>query len=532
MTFLRILRRLSSAGAAGALLLASAGFLPAQSSGVQNSIPSVSDSWPTFNGDTSGRRYSTLAQINKDNVKSLKLAWAYQTHDVTLKSTPLEIDGILYFTVPDHVWAVDAKTGERVWEFRRNSFGDRLGQRGVAVYNGRVYFGTPDAHLICIDARNGKQIWDVEIADVKLGYYLSVAPLVVKGLVVLGTSGDSLNVPHFIEALDWKTGKVVWRRDTLPKPGTPAAKTWPNDKVMSRGGGPAWMTGTYDPELNLIYWGTGNPHPVLAGVVRPGDNLYTCTILALNPETGAIVWYFQPSPHDTHDWDAVETPILFDADFKGKPRKLLAQASRNGYFFLLDRKTGENLLSSQFVPTNWAKGVDAKGRPIPDPAKEPQPDGALVQSAEVGGTNWTAPSWDPETGLFYVNGFTGYSLWYLHLGPNNQAIGHEGGSGEHLIDNSILLALDYRTGKPVWKRESGRGTGQAGILTTAGHVLFTGDSSGNLLALDPSNGDVLWHTRPGGTLNPAPITYELDGTQYVVTGVDGVMYAWTLSGAL
>ncbi len=530
--FFRILKRLSSAGAAGILLFATAGCLLAQSSGVKNSIPSVSDSWPTFNGDTSGRRYSTLAQINKGNVKSLKLAWAYQTHDVLLKSTPLEVDGILYFTVPDHVWAVDAKTGEKVWEFRRNSFGDHLGQRGVAFYKGRVYFGTPDAHLFCLDARNGKKIWDVEIADVKLGYYISVAPLVVKGLIVLGTSDDSLNVPHFIEALDWETGKIVWRTSTLPKPGTPAAKTWPNDQVMSRGGGPAWMTGTYDPELNLIYWGTGNPHPVLAGGVRAGDNLYTCTILALNPETGTIVWYFQPSPHDTHDWDAVETPVLFDANFNGKPRKLLAQASRNGYFFVLDRKTGEHLLTSQFVPTNWAKGVDVKGRPIPDPAKEPQPDGALIEGAEVGGTNWTAPSWDPETGLFYVNAFTGYSLWYLNLGPDNLPVSHEGGSAVHLLEKSGLLALDYRTGKVVWKRGGGMGSGQAGILTTAGHLLFTADSSGNLLALDPSNGDVLWHTRPGGTLTPAPITYELDGTQYIVTGVDGVMYAWSLSGAL
>ncbi len=528
----RTLKRLSSAGAAGLLVLASAGCLLAQNSGVKNSIPSVSDSWPTFNGDTSGRRYSTLTQIDKDNVKSLKLAWAYQTHDVMLKSTPLEIDGILYFTVPDHVWALDAKTGEKVWEFRRISHGDHLGQRGVAFYKGRIYFGTADAHLICLDARNGKQIWDVEIADVKLGYYISVAPLVVKGQIVLGTSGDSSDVPHFIEALNWETGKVIWRTDTLPKPGTPAAKTWPNDRVMSRGGAPAWITGTYDPELNLIYWGTGNPHPVLAGVVRPGDNLYTCAILALNPDTGAIVWYFQPSPHDTHDWDAVETPVLFDANFNGNPRKLLAQASRNGYFFVLDRTTGEHLLTSQFVPTNWAKGVDAAGRPVPDPAMDPQPDGALVEGSEGGGTNWMSPSWDPETGLFYVNASNGYTLWYLELGPHNLPLNHEGGYSVHLLDKSVLLALDYRTGKVAWERKEGKGMNFSGILTTAGHLLFTGDSSGNLLALDPSNGDVLWHTRLGGPMDPAPITYQLDGTQYVVAGVDGVMYAWSLSGSL
>ena len=530
--FFRIWRPLSSARTAGILLLVSAGCLLAQTTGVKNSIPYVSDSWPTFNGDTSGRRFSSLTQINKTNVKSLKLAWAFQTHAVTLKSTPLEINGILYFSVPDQVWAVDAKTGEGVWQFRRPSEGDHLAQRGVAFYNGRIYFGTPDAHLFCLDARNGKTIWDVEIADVKFGYYISVAPLIVRGLVVLGTSGDSANVSHSIVALDWKTGAIVWRTSTVPKPGTPDALTWPNDKAMSHGGGPAWITGTYDPELNLIYWGTGNPHPVLAGGVRAGANLYTCSILALNADTGAIVWFFQPSPHDTHDWDAVETPVLFTAEFKGRSRKLLAQASRNGYFFVLDRTTGKNLLTAPFVPTNWASGIDSQGRPISNPAKEPQPGGALVTGAADGGTNWTSPSFDPETGLFYVNGYTGYSFWYVALDTDNTPKDHQGGGSDALVAKSVLLALDYRTGKVAWKRESGNGYGNAGILTTAGHLLFTGDASGNLLALDPSDGHVLWHTRPGRNMDPAPITYQLDGTQYIVTGVDGVMYAWSLSGSL
>lgn len=531
--FLRIWKRLNNVVWTGVLVLAGAGCLFAQNSVETGSIPSVSNSWPTFNGDTSGRRYSTLTQINRTNVKSLKLAWAFQTHAATLKSTPLEINGILYFTVPDYVWAVDAKTGKQVWEFHRPSAGNHIGQRGVAFYKGRIYFGTPDAHLLCLDARNGKKIWDVTVADVKLYYYLSVAPLIVKGQVVIGTSGDSLNIPHFIEALDWKTGKILWRTSTLPKPGTAAAKTWPNDKVMSTGGSPAWLTGTYDPDLNLMYWGTGNPHPVLAGGVRPGDNLYTCTILAINPDTGAIVWYFQASPHDTHDWDAVETPVLFDADFHGKPRKLLAQASRNGYFFVLDRKTGEHLLTSQFVPTNWAKGIRATGQPFPDPAKEPQVDGVLVEGAQNGGTNWMSPSWSPQTGLFYVNAWTGYALWYLQPNAEGLSLSHEGGYGVHLVDKSELLALDYRTGKIVWKRTGGPGDAHSGVLTTAGHVLFTADVAGNLLALDSSDGRLLWHTQPGGHENDAaPITYECDGTQYVLTGVDGVMYAWTLSGSL
>jgi alcohol dehydrogenase (cytochrome c) len=486
------------------------------------------DTWPTYNGDYSGRRYSTLAQINKDNVHSLTLAWAFQTHSTQFKATPLEVDGILYFSVPDNVWAIDARTGRQLWHYRRPSQGDHIASRGVAMYKNRIYFGTPDAHLICLDARNGKELWNIVVADVAFGYYISVAPLVIKDRILIGTSGDSADVPHFLEALNPETGAVVWRWDSLPKPGTPGFETWPNEEALNHGGGPMWITGTYDPALNLVYWGTGNPHPVLAGGGRTGDNLYTCSIVALNADTGKLVWYFQPSPHDTHDWDAVETPVLFDADFQGKPRKLLAQASRNGYFFVLDRITGEHLVTSPFVKTDWASGVDAKGRPIPDPAKEPQLDGSLVESGADGATNWMAPSFDPETKLFYVNAEHGTSLWYLTLDADNKPEGHQGGAATTFWSESSLVALDYRTGKPAWSRPMGEGHSFAGILTTAGRLLFTGDTVGDLLALDPVDGTVLWHSSEGGVLNSSPMTYELDGKQYVLTGVDGVLYAWTL----
>lgn len=396
------------------------------------------------------------------------------------------------------------------------------------MYKNRLYFGTPDAHLICLDARNGEVLWNAQVADVAFGYYISVAPLVVKNQIVVGTSGDSADVPHFLEALNPETGAVMWRWNSLPKPGTAAYKTWPNKEALNHGGGPMWMTGTYDPELNLIYWGTGNPHPVLAGGVRAGDNLYTCSIVALNADTGKLVWYFQPSPHDTHDWDAVETPVLFDTDFRGKPRKLLAQASRNGYFFVLDRATGENLVTSQFVKTDWAKGVDAKGQPIPDPAKEPQLDGSLVEANAGGATNWMAPSFDPETKLFYVNAERGTSLWYLTLDADGKPEGHQGGAATNFWSESSIAALDYRTGKVVWTHPAGEGRSNAGVLTTAGQLLFTGDTLGDLLALDPANGAVLWHASGGGTLSNSPMTYELDGKQYVLMGVEGVLYAWTL----
>jgi alcohol dehydrogenase (cytochrome c) len=531
MTFLHILKRSSSTVAFVLWLLANSGCVVAQNATLTDSIPSVQGSWPTFNGDYSGRRFSPLRQINRTNVQSLKLAWAFQTHAAALKSTPLEVGGILYFTVPNQVWAIDAKTGERIWEFRRPAEGDDLGQRGVAFYKGRVYFGTTDAHFFCLDARNGKKIWENTVADVKFGYYISVSPLIVKGLVILGTSGDSANVPHFVEALDWETGKIVWQTFTVPKPGTPEARTWPNDYAMLHGGGPTWFTGTYDPDLNLIYWGTGNPHPVLAGAERACANLYTSSILALHADTGTIAWYFQASPHDTHDWDAVEAPVLIDAEFNGKPRKLLAQASRNGYFFVLDRATGESLLTVPFSAANWAKGIDKKGSPIPDPAKEPQPDGALIKLAEDGGTSWMSPSFNPETGMFYVNAWRGYSIWYLT--PGGHPTDHQGGGSAALTASSALLALDYQTGKIRWQRDSGKGLVGASVLTTAGGLLFTADSSGNLLALDPADGHVLWHTRPGGLVDyAAPMTYQLDGTQYVVTGVDGVLYAWSLTGSL
>jgi alcohol dehydrogenase (cytochrome c) len=529
MICLPISKRSSRFLGLGVLAVVSVNCLSGQTAAPVSSIPSVGPSWTTYNGDLSGRRFSTLDQVNRDNVKSLTLAWAFQTHSgLPIKGTPLEINGILYLTTPDHVWALDARNGQQIWVFNRPSQGNHIAQRGVAFYNDRLYFGTPDAHLICLDARNGKQIWDMEIADWKFGYYLSVAPIIVKGKVLVGTSGDQTNIPHFLEARDWQTGALVWRTDSVPKPGAPGSETWPNAQAMNHGGGAMWMSGTYDADLNLMYWGTANPHPVLDGKARPGNNLYTCSILAINPDTGVIVWYFQPSPHDTHDWDANETTVLFDGEFNGKPHKMLAQASRNGYFFVLDRQTGQDLVTSQYVPTNWALGVDAKGRPVPDPAKEPQPDGSLVRGTTAGATNWMPPSLDPETKMLYVDAQEGYSFWYLSLDENGDAVDHQGGGAVAFLTRSVLVAVDYQSGKVRWTREIGAGRGTPGVLTTAGHLLFTGDLWGNVLALDPSDGTILWHARGGGMENNGPMTYELNGRQYVVTGVDDVLYAWAL----
>ncbi|MGH9470793.1 MAG: acido-empty-quinoprotein group A [Terriglobia bacterium] len=489
--------------------------------------------WPSYNGDYSGRRYSALSQINQANVESLTLAWAFQTHAaLPLKSTPLEVNGILYFTVPNQVWAADARTGRQIWTFRRESEGDEIGQRGVAMYHNRIYFGTPDAHLICLDARNGKKIWEVTVADVGFGFYISAAPLVVHNKLIVGISGDQTDIRGFLEARSPEDGRLLWKWDSTPAPGQPGSNTWPNADAMAHGGGTTWLPGTYDPELNLIYWGTGNPHPVLSGVVRPGANLYTCSIVAINPDTGKMAWYFQPSPHDTADRDAVETPIIFDARFRGRPRKLLAQASRNGYFFLLDRTTGENLLTSRFGPENWSEGLNKRGEPVPNPAKEPHPAGTLFEST---GTNWWAPSFDPETGLFYVNGYLQFFVMYLtRTGNRASAADHQGGMASLLWDQGMLLAIDYQTGRIRWRRDHPAGYAQgyagpgAGILTTAGRLLITGDDRGDLIALDPATGKSLRHVYAGGGLTGCPMTYELDGRQYLLTAVNSVLYAWAL----
>ncbi len=486
----------------------------------------ATDTWPSYNGDYSGRRFSTLSQINASNIGSLTLAWVYQAHSSAIKSTPLEVNGILYFTVPDNVWAVDARTGREVWRYTRSSEGDHIGHRGLAMYNNWLFFTTPDAQLICLDAKDGSVRWITELADPKLGYFSTMAPLVIRDHVIVGVSGDVTDIRGFLESVDPASGKIQWRWYTEPDPGEPGSETWPKDSdAIKHGGGMTWMTGTYDPDLNLLYWGTGNPNPVLAGSVRPGDNLYTCSIVALNPNTGKLVWAFQPSPHDVHDWDAVETPVLFDADFENKPRKLLAQAARNGFFFVLDRATGEHLLTAQFIDQTWASGVDSRGRPIAKPESAPTPDGALVEPGSDGATNWMAPSFDPETGLFYVSARRVFSIFYLTATGKPEGWA---GRDRNLWANSTLRAIDFRTGKIAWNHEIGNGEGIAGILTTAGHLLFTADNSGNLLALDPATGKTLWHLNAGGRMVASPMTYELDGRQYLLMAVGDTLYAFSL----
>ncbi len=477
----------------------------------------AADSWPQYHGDYSAKRHSALTQINPQNVDELSLSWIFQTgQQSAIKSSPLLVNGILYFTVPDNVWAVDARSGHKLWQYTYpKNKGFHIGHRGVAMYKDWLYFTTPDAHLLCLDAKDGKVLWNVVIADAQKGYWMTMAPLVVKNHVIVGVSGDFDNLAGFLKAIDPETGKLQWEWDSTPPVGTPNATS----------GGMTWMTGTYDPNLNLVYWGTGNPTPVLNGQPRPGDNLYTCSIVALDPDSGKLKWAFQPSPHDTHDWDAVETPVLVDADFGGKPRKMLMQTSRNGYFFVLDRTNGKNLLSKPFGPVNWALHVDERGEPVPNPEKEPARDGRLIAPDEGGMTNYRSPSFDPKTGLFVVDARPSYGIYFAK--PADGTFGWAG-ADYGVWGKAVLEAIDYQTGAIRWRHELGPGGSGAGVLTTDAGLTFTGDASGNVLALDTSDGKTLWHAGAGAGMESSPITYELDGRQVVMTSSGGVLFAWAL----
>ncbi len=475
------------------------------------------DSWPQYHGDYSGKRHSQLKQITPQNVANLALAWAFQTkQNAQIKSSPLLVDGVLFFTVPDNIWAVDARSGHLIWHYNRVSTqGLHIGHRGVSIYKGWLYFTTPDCHLISLNAADGTERSDKVFADVDPGYWSTMAPLIVRDHVIVGVSGDFDNLVGYLRSFDPESGNVQWQWNATPPLGTPNSTT----------GGMTWMTGTYDPALNLIYWGTGNPTPVLNGKTRPGTNPYTCSIVAINPDNGKLAWDFPVSPHDTHDWDAVETPVLVDGDFHGEPRKMLMQSSRNGYFFVLDRVTGKSLLTVPFGPVNWSLGIDAQGHPIPNPEKEPAPDGRLIAPDEGGMTNYRSPSFDPGTGLFIVDAHPSFSIYFAK--PADGAYGWAG-ADYGLWGKGVLEAIDYQTGKIRWSHQLGPGGSGAGVLTTDTGLTFTGDALGNVLALDTSNGKTLWHAGTGDPMESSPTTYELDGRQYVITSSGGILFAWAL----
>lgn len=528
LAYLQTMRRPGAAPAAAAEQTghgrggnASAPIAPYTGGGLESAtlLAPPPDSWPTYHGEYSGKRHSRLSEITPENVHQLTLAWTFQTGlPDSIKATPIVVNGIAYVTTADHMWAVDVRTGRQIWHYTHpKNMGFHIGHRGAAMYKGTVYLTTPDSRLVALDGRTGRVKWNIEIADYKKGYWSTMAPLLIRDHLIVGVSGDFDNLPGLLQSFDPETGKLQWKFYSTPPPGVA------DPPSGGATGGQMWMTGTYDPELNLMFVGTGNPTPVLNGPARPGDNPWTGSILAIDPDTGTLAWGFQVSPHDTHDWDAAEVPVLIDANFNGTPRKLLLQASRNGYYFVLDRTTGRSLLTTTFAAVNWTSGIDKDGRPIPDPKKEPARDGRLVAPDEGGGTNYRSPSFDPATGLFIVSARDAYGIYFF-----KEEHGKYGWAGADygVGGRGFIRALDYQSGKVRWDHPIGGGSG-AGVLTTATGITFTGDGSGNALALRTSDGSTLWHASIGG-VNNSPITIEIDGRQHLLIGGGSVLYAWRL----
>jgi alcohol dehydrogenase (cytochrome c) len=521
--------------------MAAAALIAGAQSGVDQAklLHPGTDSWPTYNGDYSGRRFSTLTKINASNVNGMSLAWASRVSVATgaggapaIKSTPIQVNGVLYVTTPDHVWAIDARSGREIWHYLwQSSGGNHLANRGVAVLGDWLYFETPDDNLVSLNIKDGTERWHKPIADLNQFYYGSTAPVIVKNHVIAGVSGDDLDIPGYLEAHDPVTGDLQWRWYTVPqKKGDPGMETWPNEDMAKHGGGMTWQPITYDPDLNLIYVTTGNPQPVIAHKNRPGNNLFTGSIVALNPDTGQMVWYFQSSPHDTHDWDSTQAAVLIDGTINGQPRKLIAQAARNGHFFLLDRATGKAIISSEFVKTNWSLGYDEKGQPVPNPAKMPQIDGALVSPNQGGAVNWPPPTFSPATGLFYVSASRAFSVYYLY-DPSDNPQGW-GGTDRGGYSESMIQAIDYKTGKVRWSH-MWEGTGaRSGLLSTAGNLLFAGGTGNALVALNATTGDAVWQAHLTGGVSNGPITYELDGLQYVIVAGGDTLWAFVKNGEM
>ena len=498
----------------------------------------VAENWTSYNGDYSGRRYSSLQQINSANAAQLRAAWVFHPgNSQNLEVTPVVVRGLMYITSANDVFALDARTGRELWHYRRPVSPGLLDDaaahknRGVAVWGTSVFVETDDAHLLSLDARSGGLLWDVQYADKAKHYGATSAPLVVKNSVIVGTSGGDSGVRGFLASFDAASGKENWRFWTIPGPGEFGSASWPGNSYLY-GGGTTWMPGTYDPQLNTLYWTTSNAAPDFVGDTRPGDDLYTACVLALDPDTGKLKWYFQFTPHDVWDYDATETPVLLDSEENGKTRHLLAQANRNGFFYVLDRSDGKFLRATPFVDKlDWAKGVDASGRPILS-GRVPTAKGTSICPSINGATNWFSPSYSPDTGLFYVVALESCSVF--HANPEEFAKGktfYNTGTTRPPEDRAqkILLALSLADGKRVWSSpQAGRGRSWAGTLATAGGLVFFGDDSESFEAVEAKTGRALWHFNTGQVIRASPMTFAVDGTQYVTIAAGSDIFCFSL----
>jgi alcohol dehydrogenase (cytochrome c) len=494
--------------------------------------------WPSYNGDYSGRRYSSLSQITPANASQLRAQWVFHVRNSSdLEVTPVAVEGILFISAANDVYAVDAAAGRALWHYSRpvsEGLIDDASQhhsRGVAVWHSRVYILTDNAHLLCLDARSGHLLWDVAYTDGNRNYGATSAPLVVHDKVLVGTSGGDDGVRGFVAALDAETGKEVWRFWTIPGPGEPGSESWLG-KLYLRGGGTTWMPGTYDPDLNTIYWGTSNPAPDFDGAVRPGDDLYTDCVLALDPDTGKLKWHFQFTPHDLFDYDATETPVLVDAPYQGTPRKLLVEANRNGFVYVLDRSDGKFLSAARFAEKlNWATGIDASGVPVRT-GVAPSADGTLVCPGFEGATNWYSPSYNPATHLLYFLAMEDCATYFLKPQEFQEGRTYYSTGIKHPAGQSpekILLAYDVISGKFAWRyRQIGTGHSSGGTMTAAGGVTFFGDDAESFEAVDAESGAPLWHFHTGQLMHASPMSFAINGKQYVAIASGSDVFAFAL----
>lgn len=492
--------------------------------------------WLTYWGDYRGNHYSALRQINTLNVKQLQAKWAAQLPgDSLLQSTPIVVDSVMYTAgPPGQVFAFDAKTGLQIWKYQRqrkvqNPYESNPFNRGVAVLGNRVFVGTLDAALVALDARTGLPLWETQVADSMLGYSLTMSPLAVKDKIVVGVAGGEHGIRGFLDAYDAATGKRVWRFNTVAGPGEAGADTWKGDS-WKMGGAATWLTGNFDPELNTVYWTTGNPGPDMDADIRKGDNLFSCSVIALDADTGARKWHYQFTPNDDHDWDANQGIVLADRVIDGKPRKLLLQANRNGFFYVLDRTNGKFLFAKAFVKQTWNTGFDADGRPLRLPNSNATPEGTVVYPSLVGGTNWQSPSYDATSGTFYLMSAEAGQRYFVTKQEYEPGKAYWGGRAMAIdeLPKAAIRAIDAATGNLKWMRPVSRGSLSAGVLATAGGVLFSATSEGNLIALDAKTGLPLWRMQTGGPISSSPISYSVDGKQYIAVSAGAVLYTFGL----
>jgi alcohol dehydrogenase (cytochrome c) len=490
--------------------------------------------WLMYSGTYNSQRHSELKQINIGNVKSVAPKWIYHVPGATrLETVPLVVDGIMYISQPNEVYALDGQSGRLIWEYHHEPAIERGPNRGVAVYGNRVYLGTPNAQLVALDSRSGNLLWKINLAEARDGYWCPVAPLALKDKVIVGIAPGDHGLNGWLDAYDATTGERLWRWNVIPGPGERASETWAGDSWKT-GGGDTWLTGSYDPELNLIYWGTGNPAPDFNGDLRKGDNLYTESMIALEADTGKLKWFFQFTPHDVHDWDAVEIPVLVDAPIEGRMRKLLVQANRNGFYYVLDRVTGQFIAGTPFVKLlNWATGLTPQGRPVRVPGIVPTLQGTKTCPATAGATNWMSPAYSPDTRLFYVVAQEGCGINTKSMdtfrpgGFSFMATGYIESPEEPW--QMHVRALEVETGKLVWDYpQIGSKRYGAGLLSTAGGLLFAGDDQGGFTALEARTGKPLWHFNTGQQISASPIAYSFKVKDYVAIAAGSNLVAFGL----